>query len=56
MAGRQIEQMPLSGMRHRQLSSVRELRIQPYHTLFYTVIELKKEIFVLNVNDQRMGL
>lgn len=53
-AGRQIEQMPYSGMRHRQLSAVRELRIQPYHTLFYTVVESKKEIFVLNVNDQRM--
>lgn len=53
-AGRQIEQMPYSGLRHRQLSAVRELRIQPYHTLFYTVIEPTKEIFVLNVTDQRM--
>ncbi len=55
-AGRQIERMPYSGVRHRQLSAIRELRIQPYHTLFYTVIEPRKEIFVLNVNDQRMGL
>ena len=54
-AGRQIEQMPYSGKRHRQLSAVREWRIQPYHTLFYTVIESEAEIFVLNVIDQRMG-
>jgi hypothetical protein len=42
-------------MRHRQLSAVRELRILPYHTLAYAVIEAKQEIFVLNVRDQRMG-
>ena len=55
-AGRQIEQMPYSGRRHRQLSAVREWRIQPYHTLFYAVVETQKEIVVLNVIDQRMDL
>ena len=56
VAGRQIENMPKSGRRHRQLSAVREWRIQPYHTLFYTVVESQKEIFMLNVIDQRMSL
>lgn len=54
-AGGQLEQLPYSGMRHRQLSAVRELRILPYYTVFYTVVESKKELFVLNVQDQRMN-
>ena len=55
-AGRQLENMPYSGTRHRQLSAVRELRILPYQTLYYAVIEKDREVFVLNVRDQRMGV
>ena len=55
-AGRRIEQMPYLGKRHQQLSAVREWRIQPYHTLFYTVLESEREIFILNVIDLRMNL
>jgi plasmid stabilization system protein ParE len=54
-AGRQLENMPYSGTRHRQLSAVRELRILPHQTVYYTVIEKDREIFILNIRDQRMS-
>ena len=51
--GRQLETFPYSGTRHPQLSAVRELRVLPYHSVFYTIVEERQEVLVLNVFDQR---
>jgi plasmid stabilization system protein ParE len=49
----QLAQFPLLGRENEKLSSLRELYVKPYHKLYYTVIDSKNEVYVLNVLDTR---
>jgi addiction module RelE/StbE family toxin len=44
---------PYAGRRHEILKAVREFRVKPYYLLYYTVIESRHEILVLDFVDSR---
>ena len=52
-ASEQLAQFPFSGKENEILSSLRELYVKPYHKLYYTVMDGRQEVYILNVIDTR---
>ena len=48
-----LEKHPYAGRRHDTLKAVREFRGKPHYLLYYTVIESRREILVLDLVDSR---
>jgi addiction module RelE/StbE family toxin len=48
-----LEKHPYAGRRHDTLKAVREFRVKPHYLLYYTVIESRREILVLDLVDSR---
>ena len=48
-----LEKHPYAGRRHDTLKAVREFRVKPQYLLYYTVIESRREILVLDLVDSR---
>ena len=48
-----LEKHPYAGRRHELLRAVREFRIKPYYLLYYTVLEAKRELLILDIVDSR---
>lgn len=48
-----LQNHPYAGRRHDVLKSVREFRINPHYLLYYTIVESRHEILVLDLVDSR---
>jgi len=49
----QLGQFPLSGKENEKISAIRELYVKPHHKLYYTVLDDRTEVYILNVLDTR---
>ncbi|MCY7358343.1 MAG: type II toxin-antitoxin system RelE/ParE family toxin [Rudanella sp.] len=49
----QLALFPFSGKENEKLNALRELYVKPYHKLYYTVIDGRDEVYILNVIDTR---